>query len=61
MSVDILRTSLDQCQSMVQYCFTSMETIRLVRTDSPGRPGLDSHTAPELCGDGTNDTANAIS
>ena len=24
--------------STVQYCFTSTETIRLVRTDSPGRP-----------------------
>ena len=24
--------------SMVQYCFTSTETMRLVRTDSPGRP-----------------------
>ena len=34
--------------SMVQYCFTSTETIGLLRTDSPGRPP-DSHTAPELC------------
>ena len=38
MSVDILGTSWDQCVSMVQYCFTSTETIKLVRTDSPGRP-----------------------
>ena len=38
MLVDILGTSWDQCLSMVQYCFTSMETIRLVRTEHPGRP-----------------------
>ena len=35
MSVDILGTSV----SMVQYCFTSTETRRVVRTQSPGRPG----------------------
>ena len=29
---------------MVQYCFTSTETIRLVRTDSPGRPPPLSHS-----------------
>ena len=38
MSVDILGTCCDQCRSMVQYNFTSTETRRLVRTDSPGRP-----------------------
>ena len=38
MSVDILGTNCDQCVSMVQYCFTYTETIRLVRTESPGRP-----------------------
>ena len=38
MSIDILGTSWDQCRSMVQYIFTSTETRRLVRTDSPGRP-----------------------
>ena len=38
MSADILGTSWDQCRSMVQYNFTSTETRRLVRTDSPGRP-----------------------
>ena len=38
MSADILGTSWDQCRSMVQYCFTSTKTSRLVRTDSPGRP-----------------------
>ena len=43
-SVDILGTSWDQCVSMVQYCFTSTETIRLVRTESPGRPPRLSHT-----------------
>ena len=37
MSVDI-GPSCDQCRSMVQYSFTSTETRRLVRTDSPGRP-----------------------
>ena len=38
MSVDLLGTNWDQCRSMVQYSFTSTETRRLVRTDSPGRP-----------------------
>ena len=45
MSVDILGTSWDQCRSMVQYSFTSMETRRLVRTDSPGRPPRLSHSS----------------
>ena len=45
MSVDILGTSWNQCVSMVQYCFTSMETIRLVRTDNPGRPPRLSHSS----------------
>ena len=45
MSVDILGTSRDQCRSMVQYCFTSTETRRLVRTDSPGRPPRLSHSS----------------
>ena len=45
MSVDILRTSWDQCRSMVQYSFTSMETRRLMRTDSPGRPPWLSHSS----------------
>ena len=30
---------------MVQYCFTSTETMRLVRTDSPGRPPRLSHSS----------------
>ena len=45
MSVDILGTSWDQCRSMVQYSFTSTETRRLVRTDSPGRPPQLSHSS----------------
>ena len=45
MSVDILGTSWDQCVSMDQYCFTSTETRRLVRTDSPGRPPRLSHSS----------------
>ena len=45
MSVDVLGTSWDQCRSMVQYSFTSTETRRLVRTDSPGRPPRLSHSS----------------
>ena len=45
MSDDILGTSCDQCRSMVQYSFTSTETRRLVRTDSPGRPPRFSHSS----------------
>ena len=45
MSVDILGTSRDQCVSMVQYCFTSTATIRLVRKESPGRPPRLSHSS----------------
>ena len=45
MSVDISGTSCDQCRSMVQYRFTSTETRRLVRTDSPGRPPRLSHSS----------------
>ena len=37
-SVDILGTNCDQCVCMVQCCFTCAETIRLIRTGSPGRP-----------------------
>ena len=35
--VDILGTNCDQCVCMVQCCFTSTETVRLIRTGSPGR------------------------
>ena len=45
MSVDILGTSWDQCRSMVQCCFTSVVTKRLVRTDSPGWPPRLSHSS----------------
>ena len=37
--------SWDQRVSTVQYCFTSTETIRLVRTDSPGQPPRLSHNS----------------
>ena len=37
MSVDMLGTNCDQCRSMVQCCFTSTETVRLITTGSPGR------------------------
>ena len=37
--IDILGRNCDQRVSMVQCCFTSTETVRLVRTRSPGRPG----------------------
>ena len=45
MSVYILGTSWDQCRSMVQYSFTSTETRKLLRTDSPGRPPRLSHSS----------------
>ena len=43
--VDILGTNCDQCKCMVQCCFTSIETIRLVRTGSPRRPPRLSHSS----------------
>ena len=45
MSVDILGTNCDQCRSTVQCCFTSTETVRLIRTGSPGRPPRLSHSS----------------
>ena len=36
--VDLLGTNCEQCVCMVQCCFTSTETIRFIRTGSPGRP-----------------------
>ena len=42
MSADI---SWDQCVSTVQCCFTSTETIKLVRSDNPGRPPRLSHSS----------------
>ena len=43
-----LGTNCDQCRSTVQYCFTSTETVRLVRTESPGRPPRLSHSSRTL-------------
>ena len=45
--VDTLGKNCDECLCMVQFCFTSTETIRLIRTESPG-DHLDFHTAAEL-------------
>ena len=42
---DILGTNCDQCLSTVQCCFTSTETVRLIRTGSPGRPPRLSHSS----------------
>ena len=61
MSVDILGTSRDQCVSMVQYCFTSTETIRLVRTDSPGRPPRLSHSSWTMKAGTSTETTRLIS
>ena len=43
--VDMFGASWDQCVSMVQYCFTSTETIRLVETESPRRPPRLSYSS----------------
>ena len=43
--VDILGTNCNQCVSTVQRCFTSTETVRFIRTESPGRPPRLSHTS----------------
>ena len=43
--VDILGTNCDQCLSMVQCCFTSTETVRVIRTGGPGRPPRLSHSS----------------
>ena len=48
MSVDISGTNCDQCRSMIQCCFTSTETVRLIRTGSPGRPPRLSHRSSTL-------------
>ena len=48
MSVDILGTNCDQSLSMVQCCFTSTETVRLIRTESPGWPPWLSHSSRTL-------------
>ena len=41
----LLGANCDQCRRTVQYCFTSTETIRLVRSESPGRPSRLSHSS----------------
>ena len=46
MSADILGTNCDR--STVQFCFTSTETVRLIRTQSPGRPPRLSHSSSTL-------------
>ena len=48
MSVDILGTNCDQCRSMVQCCFMSTETVRLIRTERPGLPPWLSHSSWSL-------------
>ena len=55
MSVDILGTNCDQCRSMVRCCFTSTETVRLIRTGSPGRPPRLSHSSWTLTNDERNE------
>ena len=52
MSVDILGTNCDQCRSTVQCCFTSTETVRLIRTEGPGRPPRLSHSSSTLVHNG---------
>ena len=46
--VDILGTNCDQCPSTGQCCFTSSETVRLIRDGSPGRPPRLSHSSRTL-------------
>ena len=38
-------TNCDQCLSMVQCCFTSTETVRLIRAESPEWPPRLSHSS----------------
>ena len=51
--VDILGTNCDQCVCMVQCCFTPTESIRLIRTESPGRPPPFSHSSWTLMSQGS--------
>ena len=44
MSADILGANCDQCRSMVQCCYTSTETVRLIKMESPGQPPRLSHS-----------------
>ena len=41
----LLGTNSDHCVSMIQCCFTSTETVRFIRTESPGRPPRLSHSS----------------
>ena len=43
----LLGANCDHCVYMVQCCFTSTETIKVIRTGSPGRPPRLPHS-PEL-------------
>ena len=45
MLANILGTDCDQFVCMVQCCFTSTETIRLIRTGSRGQPPWFSHSS----------------
>ena len=60
MSVDILGTNRDQCVCLVQCCFTSTETVRLIRTGSPGRPPRLSHSSRTLGSDGVKEGTTYI-
>ena len=46
--VDTLGANCDQCVCTVQCCITSTETVRLIRTGSPGRPPRFSNSSQTL-------------
>ena len=48
MSTDMLGDKLISVVSMVQCCLTSTETVRLIRTEIPGRPPRLSHSSRNL-------------
>ena len=56
MSADILGTNCDQCVSMVECCFTSTETVRLIRDGEPRTP---TSTLTQLLNSGTNGADSA--
>ena len=45
---DISGTNCNQCVCKVQCCFTSTETVKLIRTGSPGRPPSLPHSSLTL-------------
>ena len=47
--VDIIGTNCDQCVNMVQCCFTSTETVRLIRD---GEPRTDTSTFTQILSSG---------